>query len=71
MSRGDFVAEKKKRNQYEYDKKAYDHVHVQWKKGQKAIINEIASQYGESLNGYIKKAVQAKIKEDTGKDVEL
>lgn len=71
MSRGDFMAEQKKRNQYEFDKRAYDHLHVQVKKGQKAVIKAIADEQGKSVNGYIKEAVTDKIKADTGQDVEL
>lgn len=68
---GDFLGEKKKRNQYEYDKKAYDHLHLQIKKGQKTALQSIADKQGKSVNGYIKEAVKAKIKADTGEDVEL
>lgn len=54
-----------------YNLKAYDRINLTVFKGQKAVINDIAAQQGESLNGYIKKAVQAQVKTDTGKDIEL
>ena len=62
---------KKKRNQYEYDKKAYDHIHLQVSKGKKAVIRKIATQQGESINGYTKKALKAQIKADTGENIDL
>ena len=65
------MAETKKRNQYAYDKKSYDHIHLQVKKSQKTLIQGIAAQQGQSLNGYIKNAVETKIKADTGTDTEL
>jgi len=71
MSRGDLMAEQKKRNQYEFDKKAYDHIHLQVKKGKKEVIQAIADKQGKSVNGYIKEAVTNKIKADTEQDVEV
>ena len=65
------MAETKKRNQYEYDKKAYDHIHLQVAKGKKSIISEVAASHGESINGYTKKALKAQIKADTGQEIEL
>ena len=65
------MPEKKKRNQYEYDKKAYDHIHLQVPKGKKEVLQAVAEQQGESVNGYTKKALKAKIKADTGKDIDL
>ena len=35
------------------------------------IKQSIAKEQGVSLNGYTKQALQAKIKADTGKDIEL
>ncbi len=41
-------------------------------KGKKTLIQDVAAQRGQrSLNGYIKNAVETKIKADTGKDTEL
>ncbi len=53
-----------------YNAKAYDRVNLTVLKGKKGIINEIAEKKGLS-NGYIKAAIQAQIKADTGENVEL
>jgi predicted HicB family RNase H-like nuclease len=65
------MPEQKKRNQYEFDKRKYDHLHVQVSKGSKTVIESAARSRGESMNGYVKKAVKTQIKTDTGQDVEL
>lgn len=54
-----------------YNAKAYDRVNLTVLKGKKGIINEIAEKKGKALNGYIKAAIQAQIKADTGENVEL
>lgn len=54
-----------------YNAKVYDRVNLTVLKGKKGIINEIAEKKGLSLNGYIKAAIQAQIKADTGENVEL
>lgn len=55
--------EPKKRNQYAYDKKAYDHLHLQVKKGMREQLRQVAASKGhDSLNGYIK----ALLEQDTG-----
>lgn len=54
----------KKRNQYEYDKKAYDHIHVQVTKGKKEIIKNFAGKQGKSLNGFVNEAIDEKIERD-------
>ena len=48
-----------------------DRVNLTVKKGCKETLQSIASASGESLNGYIKTAVQARFKADTGEDIEL
>ena len=65
------MAEPKKRNQYEFDKRKYDHVHLQVPKGKKEEIQEIAKANNESTNAYIKNALKSRIKSDTGKDIDL
>lgn len=47
----------KRRNQYAFDKKAYDHIHVQVKKGEKEKIKAHAEKNGESLNGFINRLI--------------
>lgn len=54
-----------------YAKKAYDDLRIQVKKGKKQIISALAEKQGISINGYTKQALQAKIKADTGEDIEL
>lgn len=54
-----------------YMKNNDDEVKLRIKKGQKTLIQGIAAQQGQSLNGYIKNAVETKIKADTGTDTEL
>ena len=54
-----------------YNEKNYDRINIAVKKGAKDIIQSAAAVKGETINGYIKSAVKAKIKADTGEDVEL
>lgn len=48
-----------------------DRVSLTVKKGTKQSLQDIAKEKGESINGYIKNAVQARFKADTGEDIEL
>ncbi len=54
-----------------YNAKNYDSLRIIVQKGKRDILKAIAEQQGESLNGYTKKALQAKIKADTGEEIEL
>ena len=54
-----------------YNSKNYDSLRIVVAKGQKEVLQSIAKEQGASLNGYTKQALKAKIKADTGKDVEL
>ena len=54
-----------------YMKNNYDEIKIRVDKGGKTVIQAAAASKGESVNGYIKTAVKAKIKADTGEDVEL
>ena len=47
-----------------YDAKAYDHVNFRVKKGRKAVLQEHAVNQGESLNGFISRAVDNQIEND-------
>ena len=49
----------------------YDRIQLVVAKGQKEVLQSIAKEQGVSLNGYTKQALQAKIKADTGKYIEL
>lgn len=54
-----------------YNEKAYDRVNLTVKKGTKQALQEAARSKGESINGYIKSAVKARYKAETGEDIEL
>lgn len=54
-----------------YVKNNYDRINFTVQKGKKYVIQSVAEKQGESVNGYIKKAVSDRIKSDTGDDVEL
>lgn len=58
------MSETKKRNQYAYDKKAYDHLHVQVPAGRKEEIKNHAERNGESLNGFVKRAIDETMERD-------
>ena len=47
-----------------YMKNNYDEIKVRVEKGKREIIKAAAEQAGESLNGYIKKAVDQLMKRD-------
>lgn len=49
----------------------YDRINLTVKKGIKQALQEAAKDKGESINGYIKNAVQAQYKADTGKEIDL
>ena len=74
LSRGDIVAkysEAQKKAVAKYNAKTYDEIKIRVKKGKKEVLQGIAESQGQSLNGYIKQALQAKIKADTGEEIEL
>lgn len=48
-----------------------DRINLTVKKGSKTALQEAAASKGESINGYIKNALKAQYKADTGKDIEL
>ena len=47
-----------------YIKNNYDEIKVRVEKGKREIIKAAAEQAGESLNGYIKKAVDQRMERD-------
>lgn len=47
-----------------YVKNNYDRINVTFPKGQKEIITAAAEAAGESVNGYIKKAVEQRMQRD-------
>ena len=54
------------REKNKYNAKAYDRVALQVKKGRKDIIKQHAEQHGESLNGFINRAIDETIERDNG-----
>ncbi|MGN0680150.1 MAG: hypothetical protein ACI4JS_10845 [Oscillospiraceae bacterium] len=49
----------------------YERISLSVKKGSKKPLQEAAKECGESINGYIKNAIQSRYKADTGEDIEL
>ena len=47
-----------------YNEKAYDRINIAVPKGKKAVIKAHAESIGESINGYINKAIDEKIERD-------
>ena len=48
-----------------------DRINLTVKKGTKQTLQEAAKDKGESINGYINNAVQARYEADTGEKIEL
>ncbi len=55
----------------EFNMLNYDRIELTVKKGTKTALKQAASGKGESINSYIKNAVQEQYKQDTGKEIEL
>jgi len=49
----------------DYAKKAYDDVRLQVKKGKKELIRAHAEAHGESVNGFINRAIQEAMERDS------
>lgn len=73
MSRGDFLATTKagQRAVNKYIKNNYDRILLTTIKGGKETLQAVADKRGKSVNAYIKEALKAQIKADTGQDVRL
>ena len=54
----------------EFNAKNYDRIELTVKKGEKALIKEHAEQQGETVNGFINRAIEETIKRETGADKE-
>ncbi len=52
----------------EYMKKNYDELKVRVQKGQKEVIKAHAERKGESLNGFIKRAIDETIQRESGEE---
>ncbi len=62
MSDSQGTAQTRAKNKY--NAKAYDRVALQVKKGRKDIIKQHAEQHGESLNGFINRAIDETMERD-------
>ncbi|MEE0266282.1 MAG: hypothetical protein U0L18_11445 [Acutalibacteraceae bacterium] len=58
------LTEAQKRANAKYNAKAYDRVELKVKKGKKETIKAHAEQQGESLNGFINRAIDEAIERD-------
>lgn len=67
------MADKAKNTAYKnsFNAAKYDRVGLMLKKGSKQRLQEAAADKGESINGYIKSAIQERYKTDTGEDIEF
>ncbi len=54
-----------------FNAEKYDRIGLMTKKGTKQVLQDVAKSKGESINGYIKNAVQKQYKDDTGEEIEL
>ena len=54
-----------------YVKNNYDKILFTVPKGKREALKGFADAQGESVNSYIKKAVSTRIKNETGKDIDL
>ena len=58
-------------NYLKYIKNNYDEMKIRIKKGAKQLIQTAAQEQNESVNAYIKKAIQSRYTADTGDNIEL
>lgn len=58
------ISEARRRANEKFNAKAYDEIKVRVPKGQKEIINAHAQSRGESLNGFVKRAINETIERD-------
>lgn len=56
------------RAQNKYINKTYDRINLTVSKGRKAILQEHAAAHGESLNGFINRAIDETIARDGGQE---
>ncbi len=50
-----------------YNAKAYDRINLAVKKGEKELIKEHAEKQGESINGFVNRAIKETIENDNRK----
>lgn len=56
---------------HKYVKNNYARIEITVKKDMKPFIEAVAKENNESIGGYVKRALQAQYKADTGKAIEL
>lgn len=59
------MAERKAKWQNDYISRAYDRINLTVPKGQKDIIKAHAESMGESVNGFIARAIENQMKQDS------
>lgn len=62
------VSKAQQRAVNKYVKNNYDRINVTFIKGQKELIQAAATAAGETVNGYIKKAVEQRMERDAAPD---
>lgn len=65
------VSKAQQKSVNKYIKNNYDRFNITVQKGSKQLIEAAAKEQNESINGYIKKAIKAQYKTDTGKEINL
>jgi len=68
LKAGDVVplSEARKRANQKYNEKTYERVQVVIRKGEKAVIQAHATSRGESVNGFLNRAIKETIERDNG-----
>lgn len=49
----------------------YQRISLTVKKGAKDALQQVASEQGESLNGYIKQAIKERVQRETNKEIDI
>ena len=62
------VSEAHKRASRKYNEKAYDRIELKVRKGEKANLQTHAESRGESLNGFVNRAIKETIERDNSMD---
>lgn len=62
------ISESQRKAVAKYMKKNYDELKVRVQKGQKEVIKAHADRRGESLNGFIKRAIDETIQRESGEE---
>ena len=60
------ISEAQRKAVRKYNEKAYDRIELKVAKGYKAKLQEHAQQRGESLNGFVNRAIDNQVEQDNG-----